>query len=263
MRLLVALLSALALSNAQPKNAAWKMLFDGRSLAGWDDPARKSPPGDSWTVEDGCIKARANPHIREDLLTLATVRDFELEFEWKISPGGNSGVKYLIQDRVFLERGKARPGTKRFEDTVAFELPNKVADRSKKSAHGEDYPISFEFQVIDDRKNVDAARGTVYQAGSLYSLVAPKCAVVRPVGVFNRSRVVLRGTRVEHWLNGVKVIDVSLDSDEVKHGLEKRWTKTSPVYDLLARRPRRDCPIGLQNHGDDAWFRNIRIRPVL
>src|SRR5215472_8346880 len=84
------------------KSAGWILLFDGHSYSGWSDPTRKSPPGDSFSIEDACLKATSHPKITEDLFTTATFGDFELEFDWKISPRGNSGLKYRIQDHVFL-----------------------------------------------------------------------------------------------------------------------------------------------------------------
>src|SRR5438105_111472 len=72
----------------------WQVLFDGKTFKGWEDPSKKSPPGTAFTIEDGCLKATVKPAFDEDLFTTDTFHDFELEFEWKISPRGNSGVKY-------------------------------------------------------------------------------------------------------------------------------------------------------------------------
>src|SRR5271165_2013096 len=83
---------------SQEKAAGWKLLFDGRTFANWVDPSGRKPPGDSFTIEDGCLKAQPHPRIVEDLFTSKTFGDFILEFDWKISPGGNSGLKYRIQD---------------------------------------------------------------------------------------------------------------------------------------------------------------------
>src|SRR5258706_12487843 len=79
---------------AKEKAAGWTLMFDGKTFAGWEDPARKSPPGDSFAIDDACLKALAHPKINEDLFTLATFTDFEMTFDWKISPAGNSGGKY-------------------------------------------------------------------------------------------------------------------------------------------------------------------------
>src|SRR5271154_1245147 len=110
------------------KSAGWKLLFNGKDMTGWDDPRQKSPAGDAWTLEDGCLKAHAHPRITEDLFTKDTFGDFELVFEWRISQGGNSGVKYRIQDHVFLQSGKIG----RFEDLVNLSLRDRRTDRPAK-----------------------------------------------------------------------------------------------------------------------------------
>jgi hypothetical protein len=84
--------------------------------------------------------------------------------------------------------------------------------------------------------------------------------VTKPVGEFNRSRVVVKGDRFEHWLNGEKVLEASLKAPEIAKAAAKRWGEGTPVYDLLVKQPRKQSPISLQNHGDEAWFRNLRIR---
>src|SRR4051812_9407137 len=76
---------------AEEKAAGWRLLFDGKSYANWEDPTKKSPPSNAFTIEDGCIKSMPHANIDEDLFTKQRFRDFELEFDWKISPGGNSG----------------------------------------------------------------------------------------------------------------------------------------------------------------------------
>jgi hypothetical protein len=231
--------------------AGWKLLFDGKSTAGWEDPARKTPPGDAWTIEDGCLKARAHPRIVEDLVTTETFRDFELVLEWRVALGANSGVKYRIQDRVFLA-DKSFP---RFEELVDFSLRQRERVRRAK---GQEYVIAFEYQVIDDGRNRDAGRGGKYQAGAIYDLVAPSKNAARPAGEFNSARIVLRGDQVEHWLNGVKVVQTNLK--EAAQGAVGRWGAGSEVFRMLTDQTRKDTPISLQNHEDDAWFRGIKIR---
>lgn len=247
---------------AEEKAGGWQLLFDGATMAGWEDPAAKTPPGHSWTIEDGCLKALPKPHIREGLITRETFRDFELVFDWRIAEGGNSGVKYRIQDRVFLERGTMKPGAKRFEELVDYEYHNRLADRSAigPDSRGQEYLIAFEYQVIDNEEHRDAQRGSKARAGALYDLVGSSAEAVGPVGEFNHSRVVLRGNHVEHWLNGVKMVDLQLDSEEVDAGLAERWSRESPVHELLTGQPTKDCPIALQHHNDEVWFRNIKIR---
>jgi hypothetical protein len=225
----------------------WKVLFDGKTFANWQ-------PAPTFTIEDGCLKSVKNPAFTEDLFSKDTYSDFELEFDWKISAAGNSGVKYRIQDHVVL-LDKKLP---RFEDQVNAALKNR---RKDKPARGQDYVVGFEYQVIDNNGHPDALRGgALHRTGALYDMFPPITDASKPVGEFNHSRLVVKGDHVEQWLNGVKVVDASLKAPEVAANTEKRWGKDSPVYDLLVRQPRKECHISLQNHGNEAWFKNIRIR---
>lgn len=238
----------------EEKKAGWILLFDGKTMNHWVDPRTKNPPGDAWTIEDGCLKANQHPKITEDLFSRDTWRDFELVFDWRISPAGNSGVKYRIQDHFFV---RLSPG--RFESMVENSLLKPVEGRP---AHGQDYVVGFEYQLTDDSSNSDATSNIKHTAGALYDMVAPAQHVTKPVGEFNHSRIVLKGNHVEHWLNGVKVVDSSLDSPDAMAGIEKRWSVAPKVLEMLAKQPKKDCPISLQNHDNDAWFRNIKIRPL-
>ena len=237
--------------------AGWVLLFDGRTMNGWDDPRPKTPPGDGWSIEDGCLKAHANPRITEDLFTQETFRDFELVFDWRISPGGNSGVKYRIQDHLFVAPHERNGGNETFEQSVERSFRERVRERPGK---GQDYVIGFEYQITDDTSNGDAKGNRKHTAGALYDMVAPSAQPARPVGEFNHVRILVRGNHVEHWLNGVKLVDSALDAPEALQGIQKRWTVAPHVYKLLATQPNKDCPISLQNHGNEAWFRNIKIR---
>jgi hypothetical protein len=232
------------------KKAGWILLFDGKSMTGW------KPAGDAWAIEDGCLKAQKKPSFTEDLFTEQTFRDFELSFEWRISSAGNSGLKYRIQKHLYLLSGADLPRG-RFEDRVEQSFLKPVTARPEK---GQDYVIGFEYQMTDDASNPDALGNPKHTAGALYDMVAPASAASRPVGEFNQTRITVRGNHVEHWLNGVKVVDSSLDSADALAGIDKRWTRSPHVRDLLSKQPVKDCPISLQNHGDDAWFRNIKIR---
>ena len=100
------------------------------------------------------------PRITEDLFTQDTFGDFELVFDWRISPGGNSGVKYRIQDHVFLHSGWKG----RFEDLVNLSLEDRRPDRPDK---GQDYVIGFEYQILDNARNSDARAGLSHTAGAL------------------------------------------------------------------------------------------------
>jgi hypothetical protein len=240
--------------STQEKKDGWQLLFDGRTFADWDDITRKSPPGDSFTIQDGCLKATAHPKITEDLFSKDTFASFDLEWDWKISPHGNSGLKYKIQDHVFTDGQPAQ----KFADRVNAALRNRLAARA---AAGSDYVIGFEYQMSDDTPGSPMDKdGPLHQTAAFYDIVPPANAVSRPVGEFNHSRIVVKGKHVEHWLNGRKVVDSSLDAPEVARSMAARWGAGTLTYDLLVKQPRNSCPISLQNHGDEAWFKNIKIK---
>lgn len=246
-RILSVLAFFAALSPAADRE--WHSLFDGKTFAGWEKPA-----GQPFVIEDGCLKAVRRPALDEDLFTTGRYGDFEFEFDWKISPRGNSGVKYRIQDRVWLLDQRVP----HFEDNVVAAMAKRRAD---KPAKGQEYVIGFEYQITDNLANPDAtANGALHRTAALYDMFAAAKDATRPVGEFNRSRIVVRGDHFEHWLNGEKVLEGSLKAPEIAKASAKRWGENSPVYDLLVKQPRKQCQISLQNHGDEAWFRNLRIR---
>jgi hypothetical protein len=230
-------------------------LFDGKTLAGW------RPAGASWAVEDGAIKSVPKVGFREDLLSVEEYEDFELEFEWKISPGGNSGVKYRLQEAVFLNESIARPGIKKFEDVVKDEIVNRRSsrDKLKPGDRGQVYTVAFEFQLIDDANYKDGVKPN-QTTGSLYSFLPAEKRVAKAPGSWNTAKLVVRGDRFEHWINWTQVLAGSLKSPAIAAGAGKRWGTDHPVYDWLVKQPKTKSPILLQNHGDAAWFRNLRIK---
>jgi hypothetical protein len=238
------------------QKSGWILLFDGKTMKNWVDPASRTPAGDAWNITpDGCLHTISHPQITEDLFSKETYRDFELMFEWRISPAGNSGLKYRIQDHRFL---LPKISGERFESTVQRTM---VEVNSPREVGGQDYVIGFEYQITDNEKNSDALKaGPSHSTGALYDMVAPVGAAPKPVGEFNTSRIVVKGDHTEHWLNGVKVVDTTLNSPDALAGIKKRWGAAPSVYELLSKQPVKDGPISLQNHGDEAWFRNIKIR---
>jgi len=245
----------------QEKSAGWILLFDGTSFQGWVDPNLKNPPAHAWTVVDGCIKTVPHADTREDLMSTAKFRDFEMTFEWKVAPGANSGVKYRIQDVVLMDRDKVRRDLP-FEQQVEFEYQNRPSKRETVRPGGgyEEYPVAFEYQVIDSAHHPDALRGSKYRAAALYSMSPVTQFADRPAGEWNVSRLVVQGKHVEHWLNGVKVVDTRLDAPEVRESIEKRWHAAPGIRKLLLDQPVTESPVALQHHVDEAWYRNIKIR---
>jgi hypothetical protein len=248
MRRTLVLIAAFAAISAAADHD-WHSLFDGKTFNGWEKPA-----GQPFVIEDGCLKAVPRTPINEDLFTTERYGDFELEWEWKISARGNSGLKYRIQDRVWLLDQRVP----KFEPNVIAAMKDRRKDIPAK---GQEYVIGFEYQITDNAANPDAiANGPKHRTGALYDVYPATKDVTKPVGEFNKSRLIVKGDHFEHWLNGEKVLEGSLKAPEIAQSAAKRWGEGSPVYDLLVNQPKKQCQISLQNHGDEAWFRNIRIR---
>jgi hypothetical protein len=262
---LAAVASAQSFNTLTPEEqrAGWILLFDGKSFDGWVDPNLKNPPAHAWEVADGCLKTVPHSATREDLMSARKFRDFEMLFDWKVAPGANSGVKYRIQALVFMDADKVHHGVP-FEQQVEFEYQNHPSSRQTVRSGGryEEYPVAFEYQVIDSAHHPDALRGPSYRAASLYGMSPVTSFEDRPVGAWNSSRIVLRGKHVEHWLNGVKVVDTSLDAPEVRQAIEHRWRDAPGIRQLLLDQPVTASPVALQHHVDEAWYRNIKIRPL-
>ena len=243
------------------RRAGFRLLFDGQSMRGWRDPATEKPPGDSWVISDGCLQTRPKPRISEDLITKESFSDFELKFDWRVSPGGNTGVKYRIQRAVFIDDTKIRRGAGGFEAMLARELAEPRCDRASLApgATGQEYTIAFEFQLLGDEGAPATKDGLLHATGALYSMLPPTAFAAHPAGQWNQSRMVLKGSHVEHWINGVKVLDGSLSSEEARAGIAKRWAAAPAIRDMLLH-PQPSGPISLQHHGAAVWFKNLKIR---
>jgi hypothetical protein len=245
------------------KDGGWKLLFDGKTMKNWRDPSKRNPVGDAWEISGGALKTRVHPRLAEDLVSAESYGDFELLFEWRVSPGGNTGLKYRLQRFVFIDDTKKQEGEGGFEGMIGREIANPKSDRSKMApnATGSEYTVGYEFQLIDDKRHADALKDKRHTTGALYSMIAPSAVAAQPAGEWNQARLVLKGNHVEHWINGTKVLDASLDDPAVEAGASKRWGKVPAVHDALVH-PKPQGPLALQHHGDEVWFRNIKIRPL-
>ncbi len=215
--LLVLLSAPLCAVNVAAKGT-WKVLFDGKSTDSWRGYKREDFPAKSWIIENGAIKTVVGAE-RVDLITKDKYRNFELELEWRVSPKGNSGIIYNVSEDL------------------------------EQSWH-----TGLEMQVLDDGGHVDG-KAPKTSAGALYALIAPTGSVLRPVGQFNKARLVVNNNRVEHWLNGKKVVEYTLGSDEVKGLIAQSKFKEFPRF---AQEP--GGHIGIQHHGEEVWYRKVRIR---
>ena len=168
-----------------------------------------------------------------DLITRNQFTDFEFRWDWRISKGGNSGVKYLL--------GNAR------------RPPNTLYNGDK----GLDF-YGHEYQLLDDDTHPDAKNGPIRMTASFYSVIAPNASKkLRPVGEFNESRLLVRGDHVEHWLNGAKVVEYDLGSPDVVAAIAKTKYKGLPGFCVKHK-----SALLLQDHGCEIWFRNLKIRDL-
>jgi hypothetical protein len=197
--------------------AGWALLFDGKTLNGWRGFKRSDIPA-GWRVDDGALALE--PGVESgDLVTVEEFSDFELRLQWKISPNGNSGIFFRVS-----------------ED----------ADRTWESA--------AEMQVLDNDGHPDG-RNPLTSAGANYALHAPTADATRPVGSWNDVRLIVRGSQVEHWLNGQKVVEYELWTDQWKSMVTATKFAETPLYGLGKR-----GHLALQDHGNRVWFRDIKIQ---
>jgi hypothetical protein len=174
-------------------------------------------PAECWAVEGDSL--RALPHQRPiDLVSHERFADFDLGFEWRLAAGGNSGVMYRVSE----------------EDEAAWQS-------------------GPEMQLLDDAGHPDG-RVAETACGALYGLYAPQGAPACPPGVFNRARIRVQGTRVEHWLNCVRVLECDLADEGFRSRVARSKFKALPRFARSG-----EGHIVLQHHGSEAWFRNIRI----
>jgi hypothetical protein len=250
--------------SAEEKKQGWVLLFDGKTMNNWNDPAKKNVPGNAWKVEDGTLSTNKSPKIEEDLVSAKSYGDFELKFDWKVSPGGNTGLKYRIQKEIFVDntRNPRAPGT--FEQQMGRELTEGKSDRTKLAADakGQVYTVAFEFQLIDDERHADAKRGPTRQTGALYAAIPARTKAAKPAGEWNTAMLKVQGQNFEHWVNGTKVLEGTLKDPAVREGAEKRWGQPAPAIRDMLVNPKPNGPFSLQHHGDPVWFKNIKIREL-
>lgn len=224
---------ALILALAAPAGRE-ETLFDGRSFRNFRTPTQATGPEVSWVIRGEALETVADARRQCDLWTSQEYTRFDLEFEWKVDPGANTGIKYLIQasatDRLRDARGEFLHETS----------------------------LGFEFQLVDDASGAGADRPE-HASGALYNYLAPGERPARPAGEWNSGRLVVGEDEVEHWLNGRRVLRFGLRSAELKAALAARRVNSAR---MLERLERRKSPIAFQHHESHVAFRRLRVRSL-
>ena len=203
------------------KKEGWRLLFNGKNLDGWKTFQGKEISG--WKIIDGVLNnSGVGSDHGGDIVTREKFQSFELYIEWKIAPKSNSGIFFHVNEKI----GKAI------------------------------YESGPEYQLIDDRGWPDKLHDDQY-SGANYAMHVPQNAVVKKLDEWNQTRIIVDGTHVQHYLNGVKVVDYNLWDADWNTRKEKGKWKDFPYYGMAKK-----GQIGLQDHGGLAQFRNIKIKVI-
>lgn len=203
------------------EESEWISLFDGETMNGWR--AYQNKEIDSWDIQDGALHCKSfdDAKLRADLVSNEQYENFELMVEWKISHQGNSGIIYRASETL-----------------------------------KDPYLTGPEYQVLDDQ-NYPGETLPTRMTGANYDMHAPSVKNLKPVGEWNETKIVVNGNHVEHWLNGDKVVEYELQSEDWKARKEASKWKDTEGYGMESK-----GHIDLQDHGNEVWFRNIRIRKL-
>ena len=176
-----------------PGQKEWITLFDGKTVSGMRGYKMDSFPWDAWTIEDSSLKTIPGGK-GVDIISTETYKDFELELEWKLQSGGNSGIFYFATE----------------ENHYIWQS-------------------APEMQILDNTAHHDRLR-LVTSASALYDLIAPSEDVVNPIGDFNQVKIISRDNHIEHWLNGKKILEYDYDSLEFKNLIFNSKFKDMPHF---------------------------------
>jgi hypothetical protein len=209
--------------SSQETADGWKLLWDGKTFAGWHTFNKDSVIG--WEIKDGLLISlgQGGDHAN-DIVTNKDYTNFELSIDWKLSPGGNSGLFY-----------------------------NAVEGK-----HPEIYAIAPEYQLIDDLGFPEKIEDW-QKTAACYGMYVPDSTkkILKPIGEFNNSRIVVNNGHAEHWLNGVKVVEYDLWTDDWNKRVKEGKWKDYPDFGSA-----RSGKIGIQDHGQSNSFRNIKIKEL-
>lgn len=222
-------------------------IFDGQSLDGWRGYGKDKVPS-RWIIEDGCLKfcgtgtGEGQTGEGGDLIFAHKFKNFELELEWKISKGGNSGIFYLAQEVTSTDKDG-----------------NEVLEPI--------YISAPEYQVLDNANHPDAKLGKVgnRQSASLYDMIPAVPQNAKPFGEWNKAKIMVYKGTVVHGQNDENVLEYHLWTKQWTEMLqaskfsEEKWPL---AFELLNNcgGENHEGFIGVQDHGDDVWYRNIRVK---
>ncbi|WP_206542645.1 3-keto-disaccharide hydrolase [Sphingomonas endophytica] len=206
----------------QERAEGWQLLFNGRDLSGWGSFSGGTP-SPSWTVKDGVLMLDRHDGQMSggDLVTAERYGTFELTLDWKVAPGGNSGVLYLARDV---------PQTRHV------------------------YETGLEMQILDDVGHRDGKIPS-HRAGALYDLTVPPVGAAKPAGSWNHARLRVDRGRIRQWLNGTLTADVSYGDPAWRARVAASKFKDMPLFGTFD-----SGVIALQDHGEPVWFRNVKLR---
>lgn len=203
----------------------WGLLFNGENLNGWTSVGKATPPVNGWSVSDGVLTVKKEGDKRGgDIITSGQYADFDLTVDFKITKGANSGIKYFFTK---YEKGGW---------------------------------LGLEYQIIDDENHPDAKLGINgnRKMATLYEMFPVKNVKAKPVGEWNHARIISKGKKVEHYLNGKKVLSFDRSSQTYMNAfLNSKYKECEPIFGLVEK-----GYILLQDHGDEVSFKNIKIRDI-
>jgi hypothetical protein len=210
------------------KEQGWRLLFDGKTMTGWRGAYLDSLPSRGWEVRDGMLIVQQSgggeAAFGGDIVTIEEFSSFELTLEFTLTEGANSGIKYFVTEQLPRPPGSAR---------------------------------GLEYQILDDATHPDAKLGISGNRtlASLYDLFPAANRKVVPMGEWNTARILVKGVQVEHWLNGIKVLEYERGGkDFLLHKAESKF-KDVPGFGEA-----KSGHILLQDHGSQVFYRNIKIR---
>jgi hypothetical protein len=209
------------------KNEGWQLLFDGSSTTGWHSYGKISA-GSSWKTADGVLYLDSTKtdgkRDEGDLVTDKEYENFHLSLDWKLAPGGNSGIIFLIN-----------------EDTAKYKRT---------------YETGPEMQVLDNSGHADG-KIEKHHAGDLYDLIACSTETVKPVGEWNHAEIKLDKGKLDFYLNGTNVVFTTMWDDNWNKMVANSKFKNMPGFAKFKK-----GRIALQDHGDPVWYRNIKIKEL-